>query len=649
MRFDFINMLLGVSLMPGEEARPDLPVIRLHASTPSGIWLKQPECAYSLTPLAWWREAPEEWSAYEHVGVTIEGHSFFDTGIVVWDTPEPLPGRTKHEERFQAFLTEKQEAVSSALFFVSGKLEPECVEFLKRWPLLLRRTTILLFITERKSENECQLIESSIRDVAKRELNNVPVKLFYAGDVFEEFHMLSHEMRPNYSDAELAQRWKEIRGDTDGMARKYSSKTTGSQISELLEKTVEWEEIDYHLVADEVLRQYANNNVTGAQYELGTRLMEQDEYTEAIQYFRMLADKDHAEAMYNLSQCYFEGKGAAQNIESAVRWTRAAADAGHSQAQFLMFTLLSTGEHMKQNGAQAVEFLKKAAYSNHVRACSRLGELYLAGIDVAVNYDLGIKFLTIAVDAGDADAMVMLAASYKKGYGVRKDAVEMYRLLERAAALNQPDALVALGDAYLRGTDVTADPIKAFRYFLKAADVGAADAQMRVGACYEKGDGVAADIGNALRFYTKAAEQGDAEAQCYLGSAFRSGVVVVKDLQKARHWLTLASASGNTRAQEHLADMDRDTHANDGAVTGDKCFVVTASFGDEQGPEVIFYRNFRDAVLLRRAAGRFFIAAYYRIGPSLARILTHNTLLRKIARVLLRHLRREITRWRIYL
>ncbi len=51
----------------------------------------------------------------------------------------------------------------------------------------------------------------------------------------------------------------------------------------------------------------------------------------------------------------------------------------------------------------------------------------------------------------------------------------------------------------------------------------------------------------------------------------------------------------------------------------DYCFIATAAFGDIDHPTVRILRRFRDEVILKMPFGRVFVAAYYRVGPFLAR------------------------------
>jgi len=53
----------------------------------------------------------------------------------------------------------------------------------------------------------------------------------------------------------------------------------------------------------------------------------------------------------------------------------------------------------------------------------------------------------------------------------------------------------------------------------------------------------------------------------------------------------------------------------------DGCFVATAAYGSPLAPGVELLREFRDRILAKSEAGRWFIALYYRYGPYIARLV----------------------------
>lgn len=65
------------------------------------------------------------------------------------------------------------------------------------------------------------------------------------------------------------------------------------------------------------------------------------------------------------------------------------------------------------------------------------------------------------------------------------------------------------------------------------------------------------------------------------------------------------------------------------------CFIATAAWGSWMDPHVASLRQFRDEVLMPRAAGRAFVAFYYRHSPPLAAIIGRHDSLRAITRAAL--------------
>ena len=60
------------------------------------------------------------------------------------------------------------------------------------------------------------------------------------------------------------------------------------------------------------------------------------------------------------------------------------------------------------------------------------------------------------------------------------------------------------------------------------------------------------------------------------------------------------------------------------------CFIATAVMGDENDPNVVILRAYRDQVLLPSSLGRTFVKFYYRVSPPIANIISKSNILRKI-------------------
>lgn len=75
-----------------------------------------------------------------------------------------------------------------------------------------------------------------------------------------------------------------------------------------------------------------------------------------------------------------------------------------------------------------------------------------------------------------------------------------------------------------------------------------------------------------------------------------------------------------------------------------KCFIATAAFGNQDITEVLELRDFRDNILKKSSAGRFFITIYCLLSPPVAYIIRQNNWLRKLTRFLLRKVILPITK-----
>lgn len=65
------------------------------------------------------------------------------------------------------------------------------------------------------------------------------------------------------------------------------------------------------------------------------------------------------------------------------------------------------------------------------------------------------------------------------------------------------------------------------------------------------------------------------------------------------------------------------------------CYIATMAYGDNEHPQVIVLRKFRDSVLLKYLIGRLFIKIYYFISPKIVLVLKNNHTINRIIRKIL--------------
>lgn len=127
-------------------------------------------------------------------------------------------------------------------------------------------------------------------------------------------------------------------------------------------------------------------------------------YEQAVQIWRPLADRGDADAQYNLAQAYFLGRGVPQNMVLAEQWYERAARQGHPEAT------ANYGLLLFQNGRRQE----------------------------------AIPYITRAADAGDPRAQYVLGTALFNGDVVTRDAPRAYALMSRAAEQNLPPAVTQL-------------------------------------------------------------------------------------------------------------------------------------------------------------------------------------------------------------
>jgi TPR repeat protein len=79
---------------------------------------------------------------------------------------------------------------------------------------------------------------------------------------------------------------------------------------------------------------------------------------------------------------YREGRGVQQNYPEALKWFRKAADQGHANAQFKLAAMYQTGTGVPHNFTEAFKWFRKAAEGGEVAAQILVAEYYFNGWDV---------------------------------------------------------------------------------------------------------------------------------------------------------------------------------------------------------------------------------------------------------------------------
>ena len=274
----------------------------------------------------------------------------------------------------------------------------------------------------------------------------------------------------------------------------------------------------------------------------------QFDYTEAVRWWRIAAERGNADAQCNLGHAYAFGDGVAQDYGEAVYWWRKAAEQGDAGAQFHLGDMCAHGQGAPRDWSEAARWFRFAAERSHPFAEYYLGYMYANGQGVPQDYTEAARWYRRAADPGQDRARFNPICT-QAAFWLPEEVYE-----------GRTDAQNSLGVAYYYGRGVTQDCVEAVRWFRKAAEQRHAAAQNNLGVAYYYGQGVTQEYVEAVRWFRKAAEQGHTAAQHNLGVAYRDGQGITQDYVLAHMWMNL-SASVSAQGDQQVRTADRDAVA----------------------------------------------------------------------------------------
>jgi TPR repeat protein len=196
------------------------------------------------------------------------------------------------------------------------------------------------------------------------------------------------------------------------------------------------------------------------------------------------AKEGDPQAQCYLGVCYQNGQGLEQNYQEAVQWFRRAADQNDPVAQCYLGVCYWMGQGVPQEFGEAAKWLREAAEQNDPAAQFNLGTLYETGQGVPQNYAEAVKWYREAAERGYPAAQFNLGVFYENGQVVEQNFAEAARWYLAAAKQELADAQCNLGLCYQTGRGVPQSTSTAVQWFIKAAQQGNKTAQHNLGLHY---------------------------------------------------------------------------------------------------------------------------------------------------------------------
>lgn len=208
------------------------------------------------------------------------------------------------------------------------------------------------------------------------------------------------------------------------------------------------------------------------------------------------------------------------DISEAIKLYKNAADKENADAAYNLFHLYFHGEEIEQDNVRALKYLKMGADNYHGPSQYQLGNFYQNGILVDKDLSQAERYFMLSAFKGDNEARVAVGIAIEQQIdegAYDAEGLEEYKQsqidwifkwLNYAADEKYPLALHQLGIRYATGNKIEQDYKKAISFFKQAHDLGFEESTNSLGIMYLQGEGVDKDEAKALEYFKAAALKG---------------------------------------------------------------------------------------------------------------------------------------------
>ena len=231
------------------------------------------------------------------------------------------------------------------------------------------------------------------------------------------------------------------------------------------------------------------------------------------------------------------------------------ADGGNEVAQYYTAYLYLNGYGITKNEALGLSYLQKSVDQGYEKAMALMGYLLAEGIYVTQDKDKAVQLYTKAAEAGDDDARLNLGVLYYLGDGVERDMDVALDYFKAVNMLEKPIVGRYIGDIYQFSADEN-QQAEARVYYSIAAAAGDLTSFHTLAYLDQSGFGGEKDMERSLKYYTYAASQNHAPSQYALGILYANGEGVERSIVSAYAWTALAANQGLTVAIEAQKNLE---------------------------------------------------------------------------------------------
>lgn len=294
-------------------------------------------------------------------------------------------------------------------------------------------------------------------------------------------------------------------------------------------------------------------------YEDGKKALEEKDYDSAYKFFQQSTNLGSIDAIYELSECYYWGRGINIDYDKAIELIKYGLDKENDNCLFLMGRAFHFGNGIELNIKKAKEYYKDA-----IRECSdkivigkaqgNLANILWEEVDSEETKNNVINLYKESIKNGSTISMYNLGYYFDNGYNVKRDYMVAYDYYRMAAEQNHTNAQAELGWMYEKGNGVSQDYYKSAYWYDLAAKNNHLVAMINLGNHYMNGNGVECNKEKGFSLYMKAyaLRKNDESVSTLLyliANSYEFGNGVPKDCQEALRWYERARDAGDPDAQ----------------------------------------------------------------------------------------------------
>ena len=123
---------------------------------------------------------------------------------------------------------------------------------------------------------------------------------------------------------------------------------------------------------------------------------------EIFKCYRKSAEEGNAEGQCRLGECFYYGRGVAENHKEAVKWYRRSGEAGDARGQYKLGNCYYDGRGVAKDYEKAVKWYRKSAEEGNAVGQYKLGDCYYDGRGVTKDYEEAVKWYRKSAEEGNA-------------------------------------------------------------------------------------------------------------------------------------------------------------------------------------------------------------------------------------------------------